>query len=661
MVRTACAIAILLVGMSYNDPAGAQSSPRPTPPPPWEQGRAFSFVGVVDSIDGNHLTVISDRDMGIWLKTGDKFTFTLTPQTSIKDSDGPLMACAPVTVTFRDVDKIHIAEQIWVRPDPRTSVDNLVSDKTACARRRGSPISREARTATPSSAPREREGVAPDSTRRAGSQTPDQTIGPAGRREVDRASRENIQRAQSYLDQYKQLAKANPEAALAKLNEAMNIYPQFADGYYERGAFYAYRQQYDLAIADFQKAIMYSPSAPGAYNNIARIYYMKGEKAKSFEMLDYSLSKNSRRNFNAFLLRGILFMEMGKKREGEADVDFAERIQKGVKQESASAIADAQRNPPKWTLRYPDLDTKTFNDAVLFELYEEDRKAAYILDRVIAKDPKNADAYLMRAKALYNLKQFAAAQGDVAQAVRLNPRLAEAHRMMGRCLEVWGKGDEAIGQYEEAIKLEPQSAMAYVDRAAATFRFHPNLQGTALQYLDAALKVDPRNPYAWYNRAPYYAANLADPEPNWDFMIHHYSKAIEYKPDFAGAYGSRGVAHLGKYMRTKDPALQAQGQKDITIALRLKPELKATLEAMVDDLQNIPASKAYLKEMVAALFDPTPPTHSSSSSSGAGGGGACSGLGYGGTSACRAGDYYATERYKAGTATGGDKRKYGDY
>ena len=144
-------------------------------------------------------------------------------------------------------------------------------------------------------------------------------------------------------------------------------------------------------------------------------------------------------------------------------------------------------------------------------------------------------------------------------------------------------------------------------------------------------------------------------------MIHHYSKAIEYKPDFAGAYGSRGVAHLGKYMRTKDPALQAQGQKDITIALRLKPELKATLEAMVDDLQNIPASKAYLKEMVAALFDPTPPTHSSSSSSGAGGGGACSGLGYGGTSACRAGDYYATERYKAGTATGGDKRKYGDY
>jgi tetratricopeptide (TPR) repeat protein len=448
---------------------------------------------------------------------------------------------------------------------------------------------------------------------------------------------------------------------LAKLNEALKIYPQFADGYYERGSLYAYRRQHALAIADFEKAIMYSPSAPGAYNNIARIYYMQGDKAKSFEMLDYSLSRNSQRNYNAFLLRGILFLEIGKKREGEADIDFAERIQKGVKQQSASAIAEAQRSRPQWALKYAELDKKTSNDAALFELKEEDRKAVYILDRVLAKDPNNAEAYLMRAKALYNLKQFVVAQDDVSQALRLKPDLGEAHRMMGRCLEVWGKGDEAINQFERAIKLEPQSAMAYVDRAAATFQFHPNLQGTALQYLDAALKADPRNPYAWYNRAPYYAPNLSDPEPNWDFMIYHYSKAIEYKPDFAGAYGSRGVAYLGKYLRTKDPALQAQGQKDIKTALRLKPELKATLEAMVDDLQNIPASKAYLKRMIAALFDPTPPTHSSSSSSSGGSGGACSGLGYGAASACNAGDYYATERYKSGTATGGDRRKYGDY
>lgn len=116
---------------------------------------------------------------------------------------------------------------------------------------------------------------------------------------------------------------------------------------------------------------------------------------------------------------------------------------------------------------------------------------------------------------------------------------------------------------------------------------------------------------------------------------------------------------MGKYLRTKDPALQAQGQKDIKTALRLKPELKATLDVMVDDLQNIPASKAYLKRMIAALFDPTPPSSSSSSSGGSGG--ACSGLGYGGTNACKAADYYATERYQSGTATGGDRRKYGDY
>jgi tetratricopeptide (TPR) repeat protein len=190
-----------------------------------------------------------------------------------------------------------------------------------------------------------------------------QSIGPARRRPVDPTSPENVQRAQDYLDQSKRLANTNPDAALAKLNEALKIYPQFADGYYERGSFYAYRRQHDLAIADFEKAIMYSPSAPGAYNNIARIYYMQGDKAKSFEMLDDSLSRNSQRNYNAFLLRGILFLEMGKKREGEADIDFAERIQKGVKQQSASAIAEAQRSRPQWALKYAELDKKTSNDA----------------------------------------------------------------------------------------------------------------------------------------------------------------------------------------------------------------------------------------------------------------------------------------------------------
>jgi tetratricopeptide (TPR) repeat protein len=468
----------------------------------------------------------------------------------------------------------------------------------------------------------------------------------------------NAEKARSVMNQAAELEQAGQvAAALAKLDEALRLEPTSADAYYQRGSLRGRQQQYDQAIADFENAILYSPSAPGAYNNVARIHYLRGDKAKAFEMLDRSLTRNAT-NPHAYMMRGVIFMQMGKVEEGEGDLDYGERLQPGLKKEYAAEIDRARHSPPQQFVSYPELAGKTANDAALLVIMEQDRKAVFILDAVVAKEPNNADAFLERAKARYNLKQFAAAQADVRQAIRLKPEFAEAHRILGRCLQVWGKGDEAIKEYSQAIALEPGSALAYIDRSVATFRYHPNLQRTALNDLDAALKVDPRNPFAWYNRAPYYAPNFGDPEPDWDFMIHHYDKAIEYKPDFAGAYGSRGVAYLGKYLRTKDPALQAQGQNDIKTALELRPDLKATIEVMVDDLQAIPASKAYLKQMMRDLFSPT--LYKPRPSTGNAGGGCPMGSG-GAANSCKAGDNMAYDRYKSGAATGGDKGKYGDY
>jgi tetratricopeptide (TPR) repeat protein len=468
----------------------------------------------------------------------------------------------------------------------------------------------------------------------------------------------NTQRARSALKTATDLQGAGQAAAaLAKLDEAIRLDPTFASAYYQRGSLRAEQQQYDGAIADFENAILYEPSAPGAYNNIARIHYFRGDKAKAFEMLDRSLAKNSQ-SAHAYMMRGVLFVQMGKLEEGEGDLGYGERLQAGLKAQYGPEIERARRSPPQQLISYPELSGKTLNDAALLVIAEQDRKAAFILDAVLAKDPGNADAFLERAKARYNLREFAAAQSDVSQAVRLKPENAEAHRILGRCLIVWGKGDEAIKEYSRAIELEPGSAMAYVDRSAATFLFHPNLQGTALRDLQAALKADPRNPYAWYNMAGYYPANFSNPKPDWDFQIYHYSKAIEYKDDFAGAYGARGVAYLAKYLDAEEPRLKEQGMKDIQKALQLKPELKATLDVMVEDLKKISATADYLKQMMHEIYSPT----LYKPHSGTGNRGPSCPMGSGGAAAsCKAGDNMAYDRYQSGAATGGDKKRYGDY
>ena len=49
------------------------------------------------------------------------------------------------------------------------------------------------------------------------------------------------------------------ENALADYNEAIKLSPNDADGYASRGQFYVWRNQYDLAIQDFDKALQLDP------------------------------------------------------------------------------------------------------------------------------------------------------------------------------------------------------------------------------------------------------------------------------------------------------------------------------------------------------------------------------------------------------------------
>ena len=445
------------------------------------------------------------------------------------------------------------------------------------------------------------------------------------------------------------------QLALTKMNQAIATDPTFADAYGDRAKYYASQKSYDKALEDFEKQVMYSPSDSGAKNNIARTYALKGDFARALKAEDYSLQKHAR-NPESYMVRGMIFLHFGKAHDADEDFKYGETIQSGTLALYAGQI-QTMRNRPVSPYR-PTVAGKTLNDAALQELRENDREAVDILDVVIAQEPRNADAWLLRGEAHYNLKQFALAREDIEQALRLAPDSAEAHRVLGRTLQAWpGQGDAAIAELSKAIQLNPRLAMAYIDRAVARFKYHPNLQASALRDLDTALEVDPHNPYAWYNRAAYYAADLTNPRVNWDFQIEHYSKAIQYKPDFAGAYGARGVAELGKYSETRDQALRQQGEADIRKALQLKPELLATLQVMVNDLKNVPEANAYLKKMTAELLTPPRtimrPTSSSESPLPACVGGACR--------ATAAGEYWAAERYQGGVATAEDKARFGDY
>jgi tetratricopeptide (TPR) repeat protein len=72
------------------------------------------------------------------------------------------------------------------------------------------------------------------------------------------------------------------ELALADYNKAIELNPNDAKAYYNRGNLYSDQQKYELALADYNKAIELNPNYAEAYANRGLLYaeLKQTEKAK---------------------------------------------------------------------------------------------------------------------------------------------------------------------------------------------------------------------------------------------------------------------------------------------------------------------------------------------------------------------------------------------
>ena len=94
---------------------------------------------------------------------------------------------------------------------------------------------------------------------------------------------------------------------------------------------------------------------------------------------------------------------------------------------------------------------------------ELERKAFLEIQKSLAINPDQAEAYLARAQLIWNLRNgfpHERAIRDVRQAIAYNPNLAEAHVELGKFYLHIGLIDKAIAANEEALRLDPRSAPA---------------------------------------------------------------------------------------------------------------------------------------------------------------------------------------------------------
>jgi tetratricopeptide (TPR) repeat protein len=67
------------------------------------------------------------------------------------------------------------------------------------------------------------------------------------------------------------------DRAIANFSKAIEIDPDYAEAYHQRGRAYYYKGQFDKALSDYNKVLEIYRNYPSAYCNRGLVYYMRGQ------------------------------------------------------------------------------------------------------------------------------------------------------------------------------------------------------------------------------------------------------------------------------------------------------------------------------------------------------------------------------------------------
>jgi len=126
---------------------------------------------------------------------------------------------------------------------------------------------------------------------------------------------------------------------------------------------------------------------------------------------------------------------------------------------------------------------------------------------------------------------------DCNDAIRLNPKLANAYLNRGKAYSDKLDFDRAIADYDQAIGLNPKSTIAYNNRCDGYL--DKGDADRALIDCNQAIRLDPKFALAYYNRGDAYR-NKGDVGS----AIADYNQALQLNPKFFQTYLARGLLSL---------------------------------------------------------------------------------------------------------------------
>ncbi len=265
----------------------------------------------------------------------------------------------------------------------------------------------------------------------------------------------------------------NPQKAVVLFGKALEINPNAAAAYCNRGFALHDLRQFGAALESYDKAIALNPDYAEAYNNRGITYQ---DLRKFYAALDsYDKAIAIKPDYaEAFNNRGFVLHELKQFDAALASYDKAIAIQPGhanVYINRGNTLKDLKQfdaalaNYDKAIALKPDYAEAFDNRGHALQELGHFAAALASYDKAIAFKPGYAGTYLKRGNALKDLQQYAEALASYDQAIAIKPDYIDAYNNRGMVLQDLKQFDAALTSYDQAIAINPDYAQAHWNKS----------------------------------------------------------------------------------------------------------------------------------------------------------------------------------------------------
>ena len=228
------------------------------------------------------------------------------------------------------------------------------------------------------------------------------------------------------------------EDAIKNYNQLIQMNPNNAFAYSNRGGLYNANNKFDLAIEDFNKAIQLDPNNENSYNGRGVSYYKLGLLQQALIDYDKAIQFDSK-YFFAYTNRGSVYNRLGQFERAIEDYDQAIKIN------------------PNNLMAYN-------NRGGLYNNLQQFERAIEDYNKAIKLDPKSATAYGNRCFSYLQLDQYKQAEKDCTKAIQNDPSYLLPYYNRGFVYYGLGNYEKAIDDFTHMIQENPEFADAYLGR-----------------------------------------------------------------------------------------------------------------------------------------------------------------------------------------------------